>query len=224
MEDHQPVKSRKTRPSLEALKDRMLETASLEEKRQLLNDLLSPSVWDDFQPACSMAGVCGGSVLLRFDKKENAWMVEAPTPGVSREELKIELVGEARVELTIEQPEKGEAERPGLDIARPPPKFVGFCVLPEDASTSDVQVHYANGLLKVRLAKLADNEKRQYHSEVDGQHAGLIAEISSKREKIAILRHELESLISETDKQDASLKHARMEAARERSSKRRRLY
>jgi HSP20 family molecular chaperone IbpA len=224
MEDHPPVKSRKTRPSLEALKDRMLETASLEEKRQLLNDLLSPSVWDDFQPACSMAGVCGGSVQLRFDKKENAYMVEAPTPGVSREELKIELVGEARMELTIEQPELKEDEKPGMDIARPPSKFVGFCVLPEDASTNDVVVHYANGLLRVRFLKLADNEKKQHQSEVDSQHGALIADIAAKREKISILRAELEALIAETDKLDASLKHARMEAARERSSKRRRLY
>ncbi len=45
----------------------------------------------------------GGLLHLRFDKTEGAYIVEAPTPGVKRDELKIEIVGDRRLELTIEQ-------------------------------------------------------------------------------------------------------------------------
>ncbi len=184
----------------------------------------------------------GGLLDLRFDKTEGAYIVEAPTPGVKRDELKIEIVGDRRLELTIEQGAKtddsdtqqqqqpgNENTHRGSEHEEGASNFVrrifGRVLLPEDAETSSARVEYADGLLRVVFAKMSEDDKKKaaLAIELDAEHAGLEQEVSSRLDKVKELRAKLEAEVAEAAKAEESLRRARAEALQRRSAKRQRL-
>jgi HSP20 family molecular chaperone IbpA len=188
----------------------------------LLGELLAmPSALD----AATLSPLVGGSAMaVRLDKKDNVYVVEACTPGVKRDELKIEIVGRRKLELTIEQGEKqvgsnkegedkvkasedGEARSSGL-VRR----FFGSVVLPEDADTASPRLEYVDGVLRVRFAKLEGNKKLAI--ELDEEHAKLAAEVSSRLDRVKELQAQLEAEVAEAAKAEEKLRRARAEARR----------
>jgi HSP20 family molecular chaperone IbpA len=78
---------------------------------------LMPSMFD---AALAMPMAAGApNIDIKLDKENNVYLVEAQTPGVKRDELKIEIVGRRTLEVSIEkgahdvgQREKREEEEP----------------------------------------------------------------------------------------------------------------
>jgi HSP20 family molecular chaperone IbpA len=180
--------------------------------------------------------VFGGSAAMtvRWDKKDNAYVVEACTPGVKRDELKLEIVGRRKLELAIEQgvkqeqPSRNEGEekegmnKDGKGAEEVAPKFVrrmySSVLLPEDADTSSAHVEYVDGVLSVRFAKLEGEKKLAI--ELDAEHAGLEQEVVSRLDKVKELRAKLEAEVAEAAKAEERLRRARVEARRKIESER----
>ena len=66
----------------------------------LLDDLWPLSTLESLLPSSQLSRN-SSPLSLRLDEKENAYIVEAATPGVKREDLKIDIVGGRRVELSV---------------------------------------------------------------------------------------------------------------------------
>jgi HSP20 family molecular chaperone IbpA len=203
-------------------------------RHSLLGDLLSiPTVLD---ASTSSLPLMGGSATMtvRWDKKDNAYVVEACTPGVKRDELKLEIVGRRKLELAIEQgvkPEQQPSSQEGGEgmnnkdekgAEEGEPKFIRrmftSVLLPEDADTSSAHVEYVDGVLRVRFAKLEGDKKVAI--DLDAEHAGLVQEVSSRLDKVKELRAKLEAEVAEAAKAEESLRRARVEARRKVESER----
>ena len=168
------------------------------------------------------------SISIRFDKDNSDYVVEAPTPGVKRDELKLEVVGDRRLELIIDQGDnqqdtnkEGDEKKETAEGAPFVRKFFGSVVLPEDADTASPRVEYVDGVLRVRFAKLEGDKKLAIG--LDGEHAELAAEVSRRLDKVKELRAQLEAEAAEAAKAEDKLRRARAEAAKQRSAKRERL-
>jgi HSP20 family molecular chaperone IbpA len=221
-----PAASRKR-----SLLDDLLETSAA----SLLGSAARPSFNVGKKPGTKVGN--GAFLSLRFDKKQGAYTVEAPTPGVKRDELKIEIVGDRQLELTIEQgartddsstqQQKQDDENTSMGSHEGASNFVrrmfGSILLPEDADTSSAHVEYADGLLRVVFAKLSEGDKNKLAIELDAEHAGLEQEASSRLDKVKELRAKLEAELAEAAKAEESLRRARAEALQRRSKKRQRL-
>lgn len=120
--------------------------------RQLLDEtfgtlptlLLEPAAW---------------SPPVDIEETDDAYVIEAEVPGVHREDVNIEMVGN---ELSITG-ELKEKERVGIlrRRTRKTGRFEYRVVLPAEVDASQVDAHLDGGLLKVRVPKAQRAQRRR---------------------------------------------------------------
>jgi hypothetical protein len=158
--------------------------------------------------------------------------VSAPTPGVKREDLKIEIVGGNKLEVTIDHKEQGSPAA-GVDEQKEGEKdenrvsFVrkGFMslTLPKDADTSQARVEYADGLLRVLLPSSTPEDTEKRMRIADSTHADLANDYNARCEKVKELREQLEKEMKEAAQAQEKLREARYKEAQRIASERRAL-
>lgn len=190
----------------------------------------SNSLFDSVWPsAASMLqsinedGFSRGSMILRHDKDHNEYVVEAPTPGVRREEIKIDVVGGRRVELSIDQGTpmetdgKKDSQETGTRYAR---RAFMSVTLPQDADANAARLDYTDGLLRMHFPRVKQDQDAANTMRVEGEHAELAKEAAARMDKVKELRAMLEAEAKEAAKAQDRLADARREAARKAASER----
>ncbi len=104
-------------------------------------------------------GARGLSPLVDLEEQDDAYVVEAELPGVKREDVDVELVGN---ELTItgemkEQERKGTLRRQ----ARRTGRFDYRLSLPSHVDPEKVEATLSDGILKVRVPKSEKAQRRR---------------------------------------------------------------
>ena len=110
-------------------------------------------------PAPLVTEAPGWSPLVDIEEQDDTYVLEAELPGVKREDVNIELVGN---ELSITGEIK-ERERKGLirRKTRRRGQFELHLMLPEPVDSEKVDAHFDNGVLTVRVPKLESAQRRQ---------------------------------------------------------------
>jgi HSP20 family protein len=105
-----------------------------------------------------MREVGGWSPLVDIEEKDDAYVLEAELPGVAREDVVIELVGN---ELAISGEVK-ESERTGVvrHRTRRTGRFEYRVSLPEQVDADKVEAALADGVLTVRAPKSERAQRR----------------------------------------------------------------
>jgi HSP20 family molecular chaperone IbpA len=182
----------------------------------------SGTLLDDLMPTACLSGLAESiysrhsSICVRDEKTE--YVVEAPTPGVKKEDIKVEIVGRRRVEVTVEQAGEGNlGNEDGGETVKLAQRLFESVTLPAYADTSDGKVEYVDGMVRIRFAKLqdSDQEDEKLLQIVDAEHASLAKDLAARFENIQHLRTQLEKEVRETIQAEALLKHSRAEAVKE---------
>jgi HSP20 family protein len=139
-------------------RDRWEPLGELEQVTERLRRMLDQTFGGIGWPS-RIAEPAGWSPLFDVEERDDAYMVEADLPGVKREDVQIELVGN---ELSItgqldERERKGVMRRQTRRLGR----FELRLTLPEQVDPEQVEATLANGVLTVNVPKTARAERRQ---------------------------------------------------------------
>lgn len=165
-----------------------------------------------------------------------AYIVEAPTPGIPKERLVLEAIGLRRLELTIAPSsassdeateEMGEALEKESETGEPiTPKrapapasrrerdaavaaaFRRGVTLPSDCDLSSASCTYENGVLRVVVPRAPVSSLVPGHGAIGAAHADLLAEATEVKKRVAEARSELRSLEQAAKEAGARLKSA----------------
>lgn len=196
---------------------------------QLRSNSLFDSLWpsaSSMLEAINEDGFSRGSMILRHDKEHNEYVVEAPTPGVKREEIKIDVVGGRRVELSIDQdmPMELDGKKAGEETgARYTRKAFMSVTLPQDADVHAARLEYNDGLLHIHFPRVKQEQDALSAMHIEGEHAELAKEAAARMNKVKELRAMLEAEAKEAAKAHDKLAEARRETARKAASERKAL-
>ncbi len=180
--------------------------------------MAAPSLWfDALQSTASLyrlaESIGFSSISVRDEKTE--YVVEAPTPGAKKEEIKIEIVGRSRVELTVEQASKDDdAITDGGESLKVAKRLFEFATLPTDANTRHGKVEYIDGMVRIRFPKIQEADNL-LQDDQDAEHANQAKDVAARFEKIQELRAQLEKEVIEAIQAEAQLKKSRAEAVKE---------
>lgn len=158
----QVVQERRT----EAVQDkgeRMTELEYLNERmRRVLEQTFGGLMWPS-----QLAPAAGWTPLVDIDEEDDAYVLQAELPGVKREDVNVELVGN---ELSIAGEIK-ETERKGVvrRRARRTGRFEFRVTLPSQVDTTKIDAGLADGVLTVRVPKSERAQRRQIEIKAAGR-------------------------------------------------------
>jgi HSP20 family protein len=117
-----------------------------------------PSVWNDLfesnyltPQTSAQRGITVPAVNIK--ETENNYLVEMASPGMKKEDFKINLEDDV---LSISAEMKSEHEETGTQYTRKEFSFSSFkreFTLPETADTDDITANYFDGILTITIAK-----------------------------------------------------------------------
>ena len=176
--------------------------------------VLHPSAFD----GGFLTGGSASTMKLTYSDMTKEYCVSAATPGVKREDLKIEVVGGNQLEVTIDHKE-GPADKKEGDTPDPAGAFVrkGYMMLtlPKDADTTTPRVEYADGLLRVLFTSSSPEESKKRMRLADAAHADLAQDYEARCDKVKKLREDFEKELKGAAEAQKNLREARhQEAAR----------
>lgn len=170
----------------------------------------------------------GLSALPKIEDKGHAYVIRVETPGISKSNLKVEVLGRRTLLVTASNnhPSEPNADPKQNESAQShaPQLALTLCKrvdLPGDADCSKVHLSYADGLLTAEVAK-----KKQGCDEAtaveDGDKVGkLQAEAKETAARVQALQAELEEARRAASVAQRSLSEAKAEAARSIAQERR---
>ena len=125
-----------------------------ERMRRLLEQTFGELAWPTptFEPI-------GWSPLVDIEEQDDAYLIEAELPGVRKEDVKVEVVGN---ELLITG-ELTETERKGVirKRMRPTGRFHYQVALPASVTADKVEAKLHDGVLEIRVPKIEKAARRQ---------------------------------------------------------------
>ncbi len=129
----------------------------LEQLTERMRRLFDQTLGFSWPPPPSDAG--GWSPLVDVEETDDAYVVEAELPGVKRDEVEIELLGN---ELAITG-EIGQRERKGTlrRQARRTGRFEYRVTLPDQVDPDRIEANLAEGVLTIRVAKSERAQRRR---------------------------------------------------------------
>eukprot|EP00281_Chroomonas_sp_CCMP1168_P000850 CAMPEP_0206276858 /NCGR_PEP_ID=MMETSP0047_2-20121206/36530_1 /ASSEMBLY_ACC=CAM_ASM_000192 /TAXON_ID=195065 /ORGANISM="Chroomonas mesostigmatica_cf, Strain CCMP1168" /LENGTH=216 /DNA_ID=CAMNT_0053706403 /DNA_START=126 /DNA_END=777 /DNA_ORIENTATION=- len=142
------------------------------------------------------------SMKLSYSDETKEYCIGAATPGVKREDLKIEVVGGHKLEITIDHKE-GTVVRKG---------FMSMS-LPKDADTLKPRVEYVDGMLNVYFPSTSPEESEKRMRLADAAHADIAKDYDTRCEKVKQLREELEKEMKLAAEVQEKLREARYQEA-----------
>ncbi|MCW2978229.1 MAG: heat-shock protein Hsp20 [Actinomycetia bacterium] len=130
----------------------------LEQVTQRMRQMLDQTMGDSFLPA-AIGELESWSPPVDIEEQDDAYLVEAEVPGVKRDDVNIELVGN---ELLITGEIK-ERERVGIIRRRTRRRgqFAYRVVLPEQVDAEEIDAKLDDGVLTVRVPKSQRARRRQ---------------------------------------------------------------
>lgn len=149
--------------AVEGRGERMTELEYLNERmRRVLEQTFGGLMW----PA-QLAPGAGWTPLVDIDEEDDAYVLKAELPGVKREDVNVELIGN---ELSIAG-ELKEEERKGIvrRRARRSGRFEFRATLPSQVDTTKVDAKLADGVLTVRVPKSERAQRRQIEIKAAGR-------------------------------------------------------
>jgi HSP20 family protein len=143
--------------------ERMTELEYLNERmRRVLEQTFGGLMWPS-----QLAPAAGWTPLVDIDEEDDAYVLKAELPGVKREHVNVELIGN---ELSIagelkEEVHKGIVRR----RARRTGRFEFRAALPSQVDTTKVDAKLADGVLTVRVPKSERAQRRKIEIEAAGR-------------------------------------------------------
>lgn len=125
-----------------------------ERMRRLLDETFSGAGWP------SLAGRDGWSPLVDLEETEDAYLVEAELPGVKREDVNVELIGND-LEISGEGEEKRGRKGVLRQQMRRSGRFSYRIALPEPADADRIEANLTDGVLHVRVPKSEHAQRRK---------------------------------------------------------------
>jgi HSP20 family protein len=102
-----------------------------------------------------------------FDEKDDEYILHVELPGIEKEDILLDVVGN-RIEIKAEKKEiKHEVEDGGYcGYSKSYKGFARTLSLPEDAEGESIEADYKNGVLKIRIKKKEGAKKKRLNVEV----------------------------------------------------------
>src|SRR3954470_1651855 len=138
--------------------DRWEPFSELEQVTQRMRRMLEQTIGGAW-PSPLLTEGAGWAPLVDIEETDDAYVIEAEVPGVKREDVNIEIVGN---ELSITG-ELKEKERVGIlrRRTRRTGRFEYRVVLPGEVDASQVEAHLDGGVLNLRVPKAERAQRRK---------------------------------------------------------------
>ena len=174
--------------------------------------------WDFHHETVLTAAARGHPALPKIEHKDDSYFIRLETPGVKKEDLKVELVARRTLVVTAcDKPasQPTDAETHGQTPPQPICKLCKRVDVPRDADWSKVQLSYADGLLTAVVPKITHEAGEQDVAAEYGEKAGALhAEVKERLTKLQALQAALQEEQRAAAKAQQALREAKAEFAR----------
>lgn len=123
----------------------------------------------DFVPACD------------FEETDNAYLVSLDVPGMTKDQLQVELSGNTLTISGEQKEEKTEGKGAQRCVERYHGRFERTFTLPQASETDKVEAHYKDGVLRIAVPKAVSTKARKI--QIGEGKSGLLGKFEKKEQK-----------------------------------------